>query len=222
MNQNIVVNILTLEGDKKIIKKVLKLIYNDEDGFKFSNFSPYDENQNKLSYNDWLIYHWGINSDILKSELISTNEIKFETLWVTPLAGIEYLSTLFPSLRFIIKYADEDIGYNVGEYIYHNGECVYLNKPEEASVDAIVMSVKILDDEYHLYEYVNDLDEDEIQDGIDGSDQFISAILKCIYEKEILTDIYPEIVLNYLLDTAVSNENYEYASELKKILDNLK
>lgn len=221
MNQNIVVNILTLEGNKKEIKRVLKSIYNKKDGFKFSNFSPYDENDKRLSYNDWLIYHWGLNSDILKSELISDNEIRFETLWVTPLLGIEYLSSLYPALKFNIKYSDEDIGYNVGEYTYLNGESIYLHRPEEASVEAIIMSVKTLDDEYHLYEYMNDLELDEIQDGIDGTDSFVSGILKCIYEKEILTDIYPRIVNDYLLQLAVENENYEYASELKKMLDEL-
>jgi len=218
MSQNVVVNILTFEGDKKQIKKLINLIYNEKDGFKFINFSPHYDEDNKLTYNDWLIYHWGLNSDILKSELISDTEIKFETLWVTPVLGIEYLSSLSPNLKLTVKYADEDIGYNVGEYVYINGELEHEYKPEEATVEAISLSIKILDDEYHLYEYIIDLDEEEIQDGINGVDDFVSAVLKCIYEKEILTDIYPKVVQQYLLNMAVDNENYEYASKLKKII----
>jgi protein-arginine kinase activator protein McsA len=47
----------------------------------------------------------------------------------------------------------------------------------------------------------------------------VLAILKCIYNKRIVSDIYPMIVLNYLLSTAVEEEEYEYAAELKKIIN---
>jgi len=219
MNTNVVINILTLSGSKKDVNKVLKLMHGRLNSFKFDNFHPYPDNELKLNYQDWIIYNWGTPSDVLKSELISDNVIKFETNLMTPLIGIEYLSSLIPNVKFEIKYADEDIGYNVGEYSFLNGKKLSYFLPKEGSLEAVTLSLSIWDEEYHLYEYINDIDDEDIQDGIDGNDSFVLAILKCIYNKRIVSDIYPMIVLNYLLSTAVEEEEYEYAAELKKLIN---
>jgi hypothetical protein len=219
MNSNVVINVLTLSGNKKDVNKALKLMYGRLNSFKFDNFHPYPDNELKLNYQDWIIYNWGTPSDILKSELISDNTIKFETNLMTPLIGIEYLSTLAPNVKFEIKYADEDIGYNVGEYSFLNGKKLHYSLPKEGSLEAITLSLSLWEDDYHLYEYINDIDDEDIQDGIDGNDSFVLAILRCIYNKRIVSDIYPMIVLNYLLSLAVDEEEYEYAAELKKIIN---
>jgi len=138
---------------------------------------------------------------------------------MTPLIGLEYLSTLAPNVKFEIKYADEDIGYNVGEYSFLNGNKLNYSLPKEGSLEAVTLSLSIWEDDYYLYQYINDIDDEDIQDGIDENDSFVLAILRCIYNKRIVSDIYPMIVLTYLLSLAVDEEEYEYAAELKKIIN---
>jgi hypothetical protein len=79
--------------------------------------------------------------------------------------------------------------------------------------------LSIIDNKYCIFDYICDLDNDELEDGIDGSDEVLNTIIKHIYESEIITDIYPNMLQTYLINLAVENENYEYASELKKIIN---
>lgn len=49
-------------------------------------------------------------------------EFSFQTAWSQPAPVIEQLSKMFPDVEFDVKYADEDIGNNLGHYKIKNGE----------------------------------------------------------------------------------------------------
>lgn len=58
----------------------------------------------------------------------SSPEIIFDTAWSTPEPVISALSRRFPSLVIKVRFADEDIGSNCGEYHYQNDQRIFTHK----------------------------------------------------------------------------------------------
>lgn len=71
---------------------------------------------------DWNIAHWGTKWNAYDQADIQPNSFKFDTAWSTPMPVIEALSTMFPDVTFEVDYADEDIGHNVGRYVFMDGK----------------------------------------------------------------------------------------------------
>ena len=55
--------------------------------------------------------------------------ISFQTAWSAPHPVIEKMAEMFPDVQIMHRWADEDIGGNVGEREYRNGETEYENIP---------------------------------------------------------------------------------------------
>ena len=55
--------------------------------------------------------------------------ISFQTAWSAPHPVIEKMAEMFPDVQIMHRWADEDIGRNVGEREYRNGETEYENVP---------------------------------------------------------------------------------------------
>jgi hypothetical protein len=70
---------------------------------------------------DWRLSNWNTKWNAYNIEE-TEHYIQFQTAWSTPLAVIEKLSLLFPENTFEVSFADEDLGYNCGSYMYQNGE----------------------------------------------------------------------------------------------------
>lgn len=70
----------------------------------------------------WRLENWGTKWNAYEQEINDNGDIVFQTAWCTPLEVIEKLSVLFPDAVFTVQYADEDLGYNCGEYQFTNGE----------------------------------------------------------------------------------------------------
>lgn len=78
---------------------------------------------------DWNLANWGTKWDVCNPSVQTTdNEItlKFETAWSTPEPIFKKLAEQYPDLMIDIDYADEDLGYNCGNYSYVDGEWGYV------------------------------------------------------------------------------------------------
>lgn len=124
---------------------------------------------------DWRINNWGTKWNAYETKLLNDNSIGFQTAWSTPLDIIKELSLQYPSLEFEVKYADEDYGYNVGEYLFKNGEMTKDYIPKAGSEHAIQMAEEIIED--YLRNECNLLDEpsttnSNLLDGPDITDMY--------------------------------------------------
>ena len=86
---------------------------------------------------DWSIKNWGTKWNAYDTAVTDDGDIQFSTAWSTPIALIEKLSKLYPEAIFRVKFADEDLGYNCGEYAYQNGEMIEAYELEFGSKEAI-------------------------------------------------------------------------------------
>lgn len=69
----------------------------------------------------WSVKNWGTKWNAYEVT-ISNGAVTFETAWSHPEPVIEELSKKFPDDEIEIRYADEDIGYNLGHYTIKNGK----------------------------------------------------------------------------------------------------
>jgi len=162
---------------------------------------------------DWQIANWGTKwnaYDQLKNE--SEPIIEFHTAWSTPLGAMLVMSEKYSTLRFKVEYADEDFGYNVGEYTLENGECIGENVPKGGSSEALKMAMEIRgDNEYYLVDYLCENVEDEV-------DEFTDSLVVLAHEQQYLVDDYAVVVLNRLKELALADEQYERVAEIDKLL----
>ena len=170
---------------------------------------------------DWAMNHWGCKAQPYDTTIISDNEFSFHTPNATPHTAMVKMSMKYPKIEFQVRYADEDLGYNVGEYSLLNGETIATNVPPSDifNKDSVVMAHGVLKDDYYLREIIYELSDREVIDSISGKDKYLNVLLQAILEFEIVDEEYPREISVYLLESAVSNEQYEYAATLKKLLD---
>lgn len=101
-------------------------------------------NYGYATWYDWCIENWDTKWNASSSCVGEENQdITFETAWSTPESVIRALSKLFPNIVFKVRFADEDFGYNVGEYSYHNGILIESYEPVGGSDEAMDMAAEI-------------------------------------------------------------------------------
>ena len=109
--------------------------------------------ENKQKYGaadwyDWSISNWGTKWNSYGYaegfQYDGSNEIIFETAWSRPEPIVKALSKMFPDIEFRHQWADEDIGCNVGEILYHGGEEIEWDIPTAFSKEAYEMASDIL------------------------------------------------------------------------------
>ena len=191
---NKVTNIITVNGTESDVLEVMDVLIPLNGEMEYSNYEP-----TKL---DW-------------------NVVKFTTPILTPYETIVSLSEQYPNVCITVKFFDDDFGYNVGIYSVLGGEESTYYAPEDGSEEAMILSLKLTKDEYYLYEYICDLEDEELTDGIHGTDSFIRAIINFIYEDKIICDIYPIKLQEHLILLAVEDEDYEYASAIKNVINEI-
>lgn len=92
----------------------------------------------------WCTKNWGTKWDLSEgSKLQDTNKLVFETAWSAPFPIMEVLSKRFPMVQFSHKWADEDLGNNVGQIIFLNGGELYKDIPKPGSKKAYEMAFAI-------------------------------------------------------------------------------
>ena len=120
---NNVVNILTANGSKEVVKKFYQSIKGDHELIDFNCIIPMPE-QVKYGDNDyceWARENWGTKWNAYESERIDDYTIRFETAWSGIPELIGTLSENWPELVFDYMFADEDYSYNTGSGWIQNG-----------------------------------------------------------------------------------------------------
>lgn len=103
-------------------------------GYSIGGYSPMD----------WARDRWGTKWNAYSVERTSGTELRFETAWSHPGPVLLALSRLFPKATIRVRYADEDLGRNFGEYTLTNGEVAALEQPEDYSPDACDLAARIV------------------------------------------------------------------------------
>lgn len=74
---------------------------------------------------EWSIKNWGTKWDACEVDYDTYEDnitLRFDTAWSTPSPIFIELSKQFPTLDIDVEFADEDLGYNCGEYKLKGGE----------------------------------------------------------------------------------------------------
>lgn len=90
-----------------------------------------------ICWHSWNTKNWGTKWDGYGLEIVSENEIRFDTAWSHPQPVIEALSRRHPQETFKVLYADEDLGCNLGAYLIRDGEIENLNTLVDGSEAAV-------------------------------------------------------------------------------------
>lgn len=93
---------------------------------------------------EWSIKNWGTKWNLDKGSVFDGEDtLSFDTAWSNPAPIMATLSSKFPSVEFFHKWADEDLGYNVGTCTYLNGEIIDSDIPLGGSARAYEMAFEI-------------------------------------------------------------------------------
>ena len=149
---NHVMNRLHFDTDEETAKAILAFIQKDDDGenekygpgtFDFNKLVPMPTEYLKTGeWYNWRWNNWGTKWNAYEEEYDGGNTISFLTAWAPPHEVIEALSEQFPGVYFTHRWAEEEIGVDVGQREYLNGVCVGDIEPEgEAEAIAIASAV---------------------------------------------------------------------------------
>lgn len=164
---------------------------------------------------DWTCNNWGTKWNAYEI-CVDGDEIQFDTAWATPYPIFRILSEQHPNVLIHVRYADEDFGYNVGEYKFKGGLLIDENIPEGGTLEAIEMAMDITgDDEYYIWDAPCEWDESDLD--TDWGD----AITQIIHKRGILNEYYPKFLLEKLEQMAVDDEQYENAKQIRETINNL-
>lgn len=125
-------------------------------------YDDYILNFGFANWYDWSLHNWGTKWNAYSQSLVERG-IKFDTAWSAPVDLIRDLSKMYPEVTVYHKFADEDMGYNVGNLSYESGDIVYDQELVGGSPDA-----------YKLYFELNPGYEDDYID-LDGEYYYINT-----------------------------------------------
>lgn len=95
---------------------------------------------------EWANENWGTKWNAYQCAALSedADTMTFLTAWNSVPDIVAALSRKYPDQIITYRWADENIGYNVGEMVFRGGKCVSQNVPEEATPAAYRMTAEIL------------------------------------------------------------------------------
>lgn len=111
-----------------------------------------------ISWFEWSRKNWGTkwNAYSQNDKRNTEDTIYFQTAWNSPFELMEELSKMFPLVKLVLAYADEDRGSNAGKIIFENGEAIEVNQPKGQSKDAYDIYFELNPDEINDYKLVGD------------------------------------------------------------------
>ena len=161
----------------------------------------------------WSTDNWGTKWNAYNTNDTDVDEVSFETAWSNPYPVIIALSAKYPEAVFHMRFADEDFGHNVGEYSLQNGDVVDENIPEGGSEEALELAADITGYE----DYITDRLYDVESESVDELEEWEKKYISIAYGKENLQE-YPKVVLDYMLELSIADENYEFAERIKNTI----
>jgi hypothetical protein len=160
----------------------------------------------------WQTKTWGTKWNAYSHKVHDNGDIKFETAWSTPAKLIMILSRKYTEATFKVKFADEDLGHNVGEYTMKAGYVIEENFPEGGSEDSYMMACEIRDEWDYVSARIEEMEEEEM------NDNWAQMLLRVSYNKSLFGD-YPKFIWDRLQQMSVDEENYELAQKIKDYLE---
>lgn len=235
--ENLVVNYLTILGSSSEVKKAMDVVLGEENELSFGNFYPVpsdlllaeimpitqsdlsklDQRHGLLSAQQWREANWTAVVDAMDTSIETPNKVKFYTYDLSPYGAMQRLSLMFPKLKFRVDYADEDnLGFDVGCYLLKNGEIVEVYEPKGGSEEAYDLAITLTGDDFYIGEFLMTLSETECVE------EFPAICLNLAYKRKNLMEGWPLYILEFMEAKAVYDEEYEYANEVKNMIDNIK
>lgn len=173
---NHVQNRIEIIGTEEQVSRVLAFIKNEPDAIDFNSIIPQPVGINKTvsghtpetkekewmwmmrygykSWYEWCVKNWGTKWNAYNINQYD-NIIEFQTAWSPPHPIVERLSILFPEVEFNHKWADEDTGYNCGEYHYSDRELQIKDLPDGGSYEAYLLAFELRPFLKEYYEIVD-------------------------------------------------------------------
>jgi hypothetical protein len=173
----------------------------------------------------WQVSNWGTKWNATDS-IEFGDGIEFNTAWSTPFELLLKLSEKYPEVTINVRYADEDFGYNVGEYTLLNGEEIETNIPEGGTRESYIMAMEIqygdVSDYFDCNEeiFTDIYDEDDDEDS--ALNNYIEQMINIAYEFECYPTEdceYDKRVLERFKQLAMADEKYELVAVIQKELD---
>jgi hypothetical protein len=161
----------------------------------------------------WSTANWGTKWNAYSTNDTDTDEVSFETAWSNPYPVIVALSAKYPEAVFHLRFADEDFGHNVGEYSLKSGYVIEENIPEGGSEEALELAADITGYEDYITERLYDIESESVDELEEWEKKYISIA----YGRENLQE-YPRVVLDYMLELVIEDENYEFAERIKNTI----
>lgn len=176
------------------------------------------DNIKQYGFKDWFswsIAHWGTKWNAYEA-YNEDDKIYFYTAWGAPLPVVEKLSSMFPTVKIKIEFADDDFGHNCGVVVFLAGNAIEENIPKGGSAEAYRIAAKIQGGEIEdLMYYICDSDNEE----------FIKILLDTVLELHSLktfecfirvedTEMFSETFLNIAKAKLIEIEAYEHIAAL--------
>jgi len=165
---------IACEIEAKNIKEEFNNMPDDQKEM-FNLGKQYFANVNNYGYGDW--YDWSVANWGTKWNAYDfahyNNTIEFNTAWECPEPIIQAISEKYPDITINHKWADEDMGTNLGEREYIKGDKIYQHQPDSFSKDAYDLAFEIWEETPEDLglklsadgtEYVSDDDEENDSD----------------------------------------------------------
>lgn len=108
----------------------------------YSNLQKYGH----ATWYEWCIQNWGTKWNSYQSNPIQDcdNTMNFLTAWASVPKIMKKLSEKYPDQTITYRWADEDVGRNVGEIVLKNGEIIEEHIPVPDSREAYEMAADIM------------------------------------------------------------------------------
>lgn len=164
------------------------------------------------NWRDWSKLNWGTPQNALETTIISHNKVKFFTDDNCPYEALNSLSKLFPTIKIKLQWADEDLGYNVGEMFIKDGVVIESTAPKNGSFEAFEMAISITDDRFYITDFLYAVEEWELDN------EFITMCIKLAFRFRVADEMFPSFILSKFEEWAVREEDYEFASEVVKLI----
>lgn len=105
---------------------------------------------------EWCNRNWGTKWNAYRCQPLQqdSDTMVFCTAWSSVPVIMKLLSRKYPEQEITYRWADEDIGHNVGEFTFKSGEVVDINIPADGSREAYEMAADIMEvdlSDFNLY-----------------------------------------------------------------------
>jgi len=186
-----------------------------------------DEYKKKFGYAEWYGWqnaNWGTKWNAYEQCSIDEDVIEFQTAWSTPYSLLVNLSLMFPEVTFEVRYADEDFGYNVGEFTLLGGDEILTNIPDGGSDEAYELAMDI---QYGTPEEYFDCNEEIFTDDYINEDEgelsgYVSQMVDLAYKHKHYPSEdcnYHKLALERFKELALVDENFELVIVIDKELN---